>query len=141
MKKEQQKAQESNKITKPEEAATIPKKTQIEVILEKFRNYLEAEGKSKTTANGYVRDVAKYLSFVENELKGDVHLLTEDYVEAFRAAMVNSKYTVNTINTKLNSLLSYNRMCIDLKLINVINVDTSKYRVNPTMLAELRKNK
>lgn len=142
MKKEQTKGKEQNNETNEsiEAKVAIPKENaKINEILDRFRKHLEDEGKTKTTANGYVRNIAMYLSFVENEMKGDVSLLTEEYIEAFRASMINSKYSVNTINTKLNSLLSYNRFCIDLKLMKSIIVDTSKYRVTPTMLSELRK--
>ncbi|MBN2796631.1 MAG: phage integrase N-terminal SAM-like domain-containing protein [Clostridia bacterium] len=142
MKKEQSKTQETNKETTTMSAVVNDEKQESKVIneiLEKYRKHLEDEGKTKTTANGYVRNIAMYLSFVENELKGDVKALTEEYIEAFRASMIDSKYSVNTINTKLNSLLSYNRFCIDLKIMKTVIVDTSKYRVTSTMLADLRK--
>lgn len=137
MKKSEPKPLETNEKTSP---STLESETQSAKILERFRSYMESEGKAKTTINGYVRDVGKYLTFVETELKGDVNLLTDEYIVQFRNSMIQSDYSVNTINTKLNSLLFYNRNLISEKILKKIVVETSKYRVNAKTLAELKES-
>jgi site-specific recombinase XerD len=107
-------------------------------IKKRFQNYLRKEGKTKSTTASYVRDVLGYLEHSNEKFGSDVETITKEKVISYREMMIKSEYKAATLNTKINSLLSFNRMLIDEGKLDDIIVDTKENRLTEDALKNLR---
>lgn len=107
-------------------------------VQQRFEKYLENEGKTKTTRGSYLRDVVGYFNYIATHEDCNIENLTVEKVMAYRTMLLHSKYKSATINTKINSLLSYNRMLIEEKLMADVVVNTSECRISDSELKAWR---
>ena len=71
--------------------------------IERFRNYLREEEKSKNTIEKYIRDVTAFSEFCDDTT-------TKDTVIAYKQSLIDGGYAVRSINSmlaSLNSLFSF----------------------------------
>lgn len=71
--------------------------------IERFRNYLREEEKSKNTIEKYIRDVTAFSEFCDGKT-------TKDTVIAYKQSLIDGGYAVRSINSmlaSLNSLFSF----------------------------------
>ena len=71
--------------------------------IERFRNYLREEEKSKNTLEKYIRDVTAFSAFCNGAI-------TKDTVIAYKQSLIDGGYAVRSINSMLasiNSLFSF----------------------------------
>lgn len=71
--------------------------------IERFRNHLREEEKSKNTQEKYIRDATAFLEFCDGTV-------TKDIVITYKKHLINSGYAVRSINSMLasiNSLFSF----------------------------------
>lgn len=110
-------------------------------IVEKFREYLLESGKTATTTNSYVYNVIDYLKHTKQEIDSQDAVLEKESILSFRTAMIESTFRAATINTKLNSLLSFNKYLIEEGYMKELIVDTNAYRITNDKLKEMREEK
>ena len=75
--------------------------------IERFRNYLREEEKSKNTIEKYIRDVTAFSEFCDGTT-------TKDTVIAYKQSLIDGGYAVRSINSmlaSLNSLFSFLGWC------------------------------
>lgn len=71
-----------------------------------FHDYLLADGKAQKTAESYCGDVRAFLAWLA-EKKTPI-TLQRIHITSYRNYLLSSHYEINTINKKMNSLLSFN---------------------------------
>ncbi|MDO4322974.1 MAG: tyrosine-type recombinase/integrase [Lachnospiraceae bacterium] len=75
-------------------------KTEYEMQLESYLNYLKQEERSKATINQYRRDIFRFLSSLDTEV------LTKEAAVAYKQKL-EQKYRPVSVNTKLSALNSF----------------------------------
>ncbi|WP_129724670.1 tyrosine-type recombinase/integrase [Xylanivirga thermophila] len=75
--------------------------------IEKFEQWLFAEGKAPKTIESYVNDVKGFHSYLQEKLKGMPVLSRFSFVK-YKEHLIKEGYAVSTINKKINSLKVYN---------------------------------
>ncbi|MGG3892330.1 tyrosine-type recombinase/integrase [Geobacillus stearothermophilus] len=75
--------------------------------IEKFEQWLFAEGKAPKTIESYVNDVKGFQSYLQEKLK-DMSVLSRFSFVKYKEHLIKEGYAVSTINKKINSLKVYN---------------------------------
>ncbi|WP_317889459.1 tyrosine-type recombinase/integrase [Geobacillus zalihae] len=75
--------------------------------IEKFEQWLFAEGKAPKTIESYVNDVKGFQSYLREKLK-DMPVLSRFSFVKYKEHLIKEGYAVSTINKKINSLKVYN---------------------------------
>jgi integrase/recombinase XerD len=75
--------------------------------IEKFEQWLFAEGKAPKTIESYVNDVKGFQSYLQEKLK-DMPVLSRFSFVKYKEHLMKEGYAVSTINKKINSLKVYN---------------------------------
>ncbi|MGG3906344.1 tyrosine-type recombinase/integrase [Geobacillus stearothermophilus] len=75
--------------------------------IEKFEQWLFAEGKAPKTIESYVNDVKGFQSYLQEKLK-DMPVLSRFSFVKYKEHLIKEGYAVSTINKKINSLKVYN---------------------------------
>lgn len=101
-----------------------------------FEKYLESDKKTPTTIKSYARDVAYYLEGIQ-ETEGQP-IITPESVKLFWESMIQSTFQASTINTKINSLVAFNRYLMMENLAKEFVVDAQGLRITTLQLLELR---
>lgn len=75
--------------------------------IEKFKQWLFAEGKAPKTIESYVNDVKGFQTYFRERLK-DIPVLSRFSFVKYKEHLIKEGYAVSTINKKINSLKVYN---------------------------------
>lgn len=81
-------------------------------ILKEFEESLVADGKGSKTVESYTGDIKGFLDWLADknvDFKGNI---TRFYITSYKEYLLGNKYTVNTINKKMNSLHCFNHYLI-----------------------------
>ncbi|HVI41322.1 MAG TPA: tyrosine-type recombinase/integrase, partial [Anaerovoracaceae bacterium] len=98
-------------------------------FVEKFKRYLQEDGKSTKTIESYVGDIAGFVGYIQNMgVKFQVEL-KRFYVTSFRGYLIESQYETATINKKINSLQAFNGFLMKNNYTSEIVVDHRKDRM------------
>ncbi|AOR23442.1 site-specific integrase [Clostridium taeniosporum] len=98
-------------------------------FVEKFKRYLQEDGKSAKTIESYVGDIAGFVAYLQNmgvKFQGE---LKRFYVTSFRNHIIESQYEIATINKKINSLQAFNKFLVKNNFSNENVVDIRKDRM------------
>ncbi len=98
-------------------------------FVEKFKRYLQEDGKSTMTIESYVGDIAGFVTYLQNmgvKFQGD---LKRFYITSFRKYIIECKYEITTINKKINSLQAFNKFLVKNNFSNENVVDIRKDRM------------
>lgn len=98
-------------------------------LINQFYRFLEEDGKSPSTIASYVGDVRGFLEWLNEkrvEFRGQ---LQRFFVTSFKKYLLDMDYEINTINKKINSLVSFNQFLIKQGMMNEIVVDLKKDKV------------
>ena len=86
-------------------------------MLEKFRDYMVQEGKSKSTIENYMRYIKKYETWFTNSYDIALKQLYRANIVDFKSYMVtNSKLSEKTINGILSAMIKLNEFLVDTKV-------------------------
>ena len=84
-------------------------------MLDKFRNYLEEEGKSENTIKSYCNHTKQYLKWYDESFGMEFNKLYRGNVLEFKSYLLNIKeQKANTVNSKLSSLIKFNEYLVDV---------------------------
>lgn len=84
-------------------------------MLDKFRNYLEEEGKSENTIKSYCNHTKQYLKWYDESFGMEFNKLYRGNVLEFKSYLLNVKeQKANTINAKLSTLIKFNEYLVDV---------------------------
>ena len=94
-------------------------------MLKEFELYLIEQEKSKATIEKYLRDVNKFISYL------NVRNLTKSIVIEYKQSLINENYAITSINSMLASINCYfifiNRLDLKVKPLKIQqNIYTSK---------------
>lgn len=97
-------------------------------IINRFKRYLEEEGKSVNTISGYVKNVELYLQWF-NESKGvPFSKLHRENVREYISYLKNIKeQKPKTINTKINALTKFNEFLMEENIQNEFVIHKNDY--------------
>lgn len=86
-------------------------------MLEKFRDYMVQEGKSKSTIENYMRYIKKYETWFTNSYNIALKQLYRANIVDFKSYMVtNSKLSEKTVNGILSAMIKFNEFLVDIKV-------------------------
>ena len=86
-------------------------------MLEKFRDYMVQEGKSKSTIENYMRYIKKYETWFTNSYDIALKQLYRANIVDFKSYMVtNSKLSEKTVNGILSAMIKFNEFLVDIKV-------------------------
>lgn len=86
-------------------------------MLEKFRDYMVQEGKSKSTIENYMRYIKKYETWFTNSYDIELKQLYRANIVDFKSYMVtNSKLSEKTVNGILSAMIKFNEFLVDIKV-------------------------
>ena len=97
--------------------------------LAKFEQYLYEDGKSTSTILSYTRDIKGFLNYLKqngHEFDGN---LARFHVTSFKQELEAKDFKYNTINKKINSLVSFNQFLIDKGVMQRLIVDLKKDKI------------
>ncbi len=98
-------------------------------FITEFERYLYEDGKSPATILSYVGDVKGFLKFLSSNDHTFDGQLTRFFVTSFRGDLESQGYKYNTINKKINSLVSFNQFLLDQGIMDTRVVDLKKDKV------------
>ena len=98
-------------------------------FITEFERYLYEDGKSPATILSYVGDVRGFLRFLSSNDHTFDGQLTRFFVTSFRGDLESQGYKYNTINKKINSLVSFNQFLLDQGIMDTRVVDLKKDKV------------
>ena len=83
-------------------------------MLDKFRDYLEEEGKSENTIKSYCNHTKQYLKWYDESFGMEFNKLYRGNVLEFKSYLLNVKeQKANTVNAKLSTLIKFNEYLVD----------------------------
>ena len=86
-------------------------------MLDKFRNYLEEEGKSENTIKSYCNHTKQYLKWYDESFGMEFNKLYRGNVLEFKSYLLNVKeQKANTVNAKLSTLIKFNEYLVDARI-------------------------
>lgn len=84
-------------------------------MLDKFRDYLEEEGKSENTIKSYCNHTKQYLKWYDKSFGMEFNKLYRGNVLEFKSYLLNVKeQKANTVNAKLSTLIKFNEYLVDV---------------------------
>lgn len=107
----------------------LTKKVTEQAILAEFEKYLLIDGKRPKTVTSYKGDIKIFLSFLEEKKVDFSGQLTRFYITSYKEKLLEADYSINTINKKINSLISFNHFLIDQGLTSDQVVFPSKDKI------------
>ncbi len=105
------------------------KKVTEQAILAEFEKYLLIDGKRPKTVTSYIGDIRIFISFLEKKQVNFSGQLTRFYITSYKENLLETDYSINTINKKINSLISFNHFLIDQGLTSDQVVYPSKDKI------------
>lgn len=85
-------------------------------MLDKFKEYLELEGKSENTIKGYTLNLNQYLRWYKETYSNIFNKLYKSNVNDYISYLKSKELNYKTINNKLSSLITFNLFLIDAGL-------------------------
>lgn len=83
-------------------------------MINKFREYLNQEGKSENTIKSYSNHINQYMKWYDESFGIEFKQLQRQNVLEFKSYLLNVKeQKANTINSKLSSLIKFNEFLVD----------------------------
>jgi integrase/recombinase XerD len=101
----------------------------INELVQKFKIYLEEDGKSIKTIESYAGDISAFVPFLESKGVDFNGEMKRFYITSYRNYLIENQYELATINKKVNSINSFNRYLVDSGYTKDIVVNASKDRV------------
>ena len=98
-------------------------------IIEEFKQHLIADGKSLSTIESYVGDVAGFTAWLLERGQTFTGEMRRLYVTSYRRYLVEEGFEVATINKKVNSLQSFNSFIIASGYMTEQVIDLKKDKV------------
>jgi integrase/recombinase XerD len=96
--------------------------------IEKFEQWLFAEGKAPKTIESYVNDVKGFQSYLQEKLK-DMPVLSRFSFVKYKEHLMKEGYAVSTINKKINSLKVYNDFLRTEGIVNESFIQLKRDRI------------
>jgi len=96
--------------------------------IEKFEQWLFAEGKAPKTIESYVNDVKGFQSYLQEKLK-DMPVLSRFSFVKYKEHLMKEGYAVSTINKKINSLKVYNDFLRTEGIVNELFIQLKRDRI------------
>ncbi|WP_240371374.1 tyrosine-type recombinase/integrase [Anoxybacteroides rupiense] len=96
--------------------------------IEKFEQWLFAEGKAPKTIESYVNDVKGFQSYLQEKLK-DMPVLSRFSFVKYKEYLMKEGYAVSTINKKINSLKVYNDFLRTEGIVNESFIQLKRDRI------------
>lgn len=96
--------------------------------IEKFEQWLFAEGKAPKTIESYVNDVKGFQSYLQEKLK-DMPVLSRFSFVKYKEHLIKEGYAVSTINKKINSLKVYNDFLRTEGIVNESFIQLKRDRI------------
>ena len=96
--------------------------------IEKFEQWLFAEGKAPKTIESYVNDVKGFHSYLQEKLK-DMPVLSRFSFVKYKEHLIKEGYAVSTINKKINSLKVYNDFLRTEGIVNESFIQLKRDRI------------
>jgi integrase/recombinase XerD len=96
--------------------------------IEKFEQWLFAEGKAAKTIESYVNDVKGFQSYLQEKLK-DMPVLSRFSFVKYKEHLMKEGYAVSTINKKINSLKVYNDFLRTEGIVNESFIQLKRDRI------------
>ncbi|OPX03803.1 tyrosine-type recombinase/integrase [Geobacillus sp. LEMMY01] len=96
--------------------------------IEKFEQWLFAEGKAPKTIESYVNDVKGFQSYLQEKLK-DMSVLSRFSFVKYKEHLIKEGYAVSTINKKINSLKVYNDFLRTEGIVNESFIQLKRDRI------------
>lgn len=95
-------------------------------LITEFEQYLLADGKSSSTVKSYSLDTKSFFNWYNSKGADFTHSFKRFHVTAYRKYLSEVGFEVNTINKKINSLLSFNNFLMDINKMTELVVDVQK---------------
>lgn len=96
--------------------------------IEKFEQWLFADGKAPKTIESYVNDVKGFQSYLQEKLK-DMPVLSRFSFVKYKEHLIKEGYAVSTINKKINSLKVYNDFLRTEGIVNESFIQLKRDRI------------
>lgn len=125
---EKEEPQKYDKSSASLEATGAIKET-IVSIQTAFENHLMEDGKGSATIASYTGDIKGFTQWVAEKKMPFEGKLTRFAITSYRKYLLDSNYSVNTINKKINSLHSFNHFLISQGLCHEKVVHPQKDKV------------
>jgi site-specific recombinase XerD len=85
------------------------KNMKLDIAHKNFINYLESEGKTKSTLIAYSKDIEQIIDFLAKESIENVEDVKLEQLEAFMQKLANENYTPKSISRKTNATRTFLR--------------------------------
>lgn len=123
---------------KPPVATAVSNET-IPTIQSAFENHLWEDGKGSATIASYTGDIKGFIQWLEEKKMAFAGKLTRISITSYRKYLLDSNYSVNTINKKINSLHSFNHFLMSQGLCHekVVHPNKDKIKVAQGSEAEV----
>jgi hypothetical protein len=137
---EKRKTNKSSKEDKLKEdtSCKAPTDNNLKSIIAAFNQYLQNEGKSKTTIKSYVGDMEAYFIHFQRKEQIINGVLEKEGILEYKRCLIDRNARAATINTVLNSIRSYNTFAIKVGYMKEMLLDTKMERVTNKELLALR---
>ncbi|WP_084505039.1 tyrosine-type recombinase/integrase [Acetobacterium malicum] len=121
--------QETDKSFAKPTAATATINESISAIQTAFENHLMEDGKGSATIASYTGDIKGFTLWLDEKKMPFDGKLTRFSITSYRKYLLDSNYSVNTINKKINSLHSFNHFLISQGLCHEKVVHPKKDKI------------
>jgi integrase/recombinase XerD len=110
-----------------------------QTLIEEFEKYLLEVGKSPKTVTSYLGDTRGFLEWLTGKQVTFTGQLSRFYITSFKDHLIKNNYSINTINKKIKSLISFNYFLIEKGLTNsqVVYPDKDKIKIAAGSEAEI----
>ncbi len=90
----------------------------LEDAQQKYKEYLEADGKANATIVAYVKDVEQLIEYAADQEKNEVDEVNYEDISQFKELLKNRRYANKSISRKINSIKSFFRYLENENLVN-----------------------
>lgn len=141
MKKTNNGTQKSTPVTQPsEQVSTEENNDSHEPFAELFRAHLLSEGKTYSTIKSYTGDIEVFIKYLEDIGIHFTGQLERYHITSYRDFLIDQNVRAATLNTKINSLQSFNKFLQKNNITKDMVVVLSEDKTTNIALAEIRKH-
>jgi integrase/recombinase XerD len=97
--------------------------------IKEFSKWLFEEGRARTTIDSYTTDVRKYQEYYMSEKANESQPLSRFSFVRYKQHLIEEKFSIATVNKKINSLKVYNDFLQKKGIINENHIQLKRDRV------------